>query len=86
MRRQTMMCCLLAFVSLAGQSAFSDGELADVIALYEAQLKWAEADDDATEQIVEKQVVPEGTSALELAAWIIVGRTLINLDEFITRE
>jgi hypothetical protein len=29
MRRQTMMCCLLAFVSLAGQSAFSDGELAD---------------------------------------------------------
>ena len=61
-------------------------ELADVIALYNAQLKRAEVDPEATKQIVGKLVPLEGTSLAELAAWIIVGRTLINLDEFITRE
>ena len=61
-------------------------ELPHVIELYEAQVKRAEANDEATTQIVGKQVVPEGASTVELAAWIIVGRTLINLDEFITRD
>ena len=29
---------------------------------------------------------PEGASDAELAGWTVVGRTLLNLDEFITRE
>jgi Protein of unknown function (DUF1553)/Protein of unknown function (DUF1549)/Planctomycete cytochrome C len=64
----------------------SDDELSDVIALYNAQHKRAEANHEAAKQIIGKQLAPEGTSPAELAAWIIVGRTLINLDEFITRE
>ena len=64
----------------------TDDELAEVIALRLAQQKLAEADAEATKQIVGKHVVPDGSSPEELAAWIIVTRTLINLDEFITRE
>ncbi|HRX82590.1 MAG TPA: DUF1553 domain-containing protein, partial [Pirellulaceae bacterium] len=64
----------------------SEDELADVTALYEGQLSRAVADPEATKQIIGQQVAPEGTPPAELAAWIIVGRTLINLDEFITRE
>lgn len=29
---------------------------------------------------------PAGVSIAELAAWVNVGRTLLNLDEFVTRE
>ena len=29
---------------------------------------------------------PAGADQAELAAWVIVGRSLMNLDEFITRE
>ncbi|MDA1051045.1 MAG: PSD1 and planctomycete cytochrome C domain-containing protein [Planctomycetota bacterium] len=64
----------------------TDDELEDVIALRLAQQKRAAADPEATKQIVGKHVVPDGSSLEELAAWIIVARTLINLDEFITRE
>ncbi|MBI2478999.1 MAG: hypothetical protein HYV60_10320, partial [Planctomycetia bacterium] len=45
-----------------------------------------EDEPEATQQIVGKHVVPDGSSPEELAAWIVVTRTLINLDEFITRE
>ena len=64
----------------------TDGELAEVIALYETQLQRTTADSEVAKQIVGKQTVPQGVSPAELAAWVIVGRTLINLDEFITRE
>jgi len=64
----------------------TEDELTDVIALRLARQKRAEADQEATKQIVGKHVVPEGSSPEELAAWIVVARTLINLDEFITRE
>lgn len=64
----------------------TDGELEDVIALRLAQQQRAEADLEATKRIVGKHVVPDGSSPEELAAWIVVTRTLINLDEFITRE
>jgi hypothetical protein len=60
--------------------------LTDVIALYEAQLQRTTSDSDVAKQIVGKQTVPQGVSPAELAAWIITGRMLINLDEFITRE
>ncbi|MEO8495945.1 MAG: DUF1553 domain-containing protein, partial [Planctomycetota bacterium] len=64
----------------------TDDELEDVIALRVAQQKRAEADRESTTQVVGKQIAPEGSSPAELAAWIVVARTLINLDEFITRE
>ena len=29
---------------------------------------------------------PDGVSATEAAAWVALARTLMNLDEFVTRE
>jgi hypothetical protein len=64
----------------------SEDELAEVIGLYQAQLSMGEKDQEMAAQICGKQPVREGDTAAELAAWIVVGRTLMNLDEFITRE
>jgi hypothetical protein len=64
----------------------SQGELADLVGLFDAQVRVALADAAAAEQIVGSDLRPEGVSAAELAAWIGVGRTVLNLDEFITRE
>ena len=36
--------------------------------------------------IAGKQPVPQGVSQAEIAAWTVVCRTLMNLDEFITRD
>lgn len=63
-----------------------DEELQDVIELYRDQRTLLEADEAAAKSVVGKTKIPAGTSAGELAAWIIVGRTLMNLDEFITKE
>jgi hypothetical protein len=60
-------------------------ELSDVFALYESSRKLAEQDSAAAEQLV-GQPVPTSDSLAEVAAWVSVGRTLLNLDEFITRE
>ena len=64
----------------------SEEELSDVIGLYEGQLSRAVANPETAKLIIGKHAASEGSSPAELAAWIIIGRTLINLDEFITRE
>ena len=47
----------------------------------------AEADAEAAAKLVGKQTAADGhATPAELAAWVVVGRTLMNLDEFITRE
>jgi hypothetical protein len=43
-------------------------------------------DEAAAKSVLGKTTLPANTSASDLAAWIIVGRTLMNLDEFITKE
>jgi len=45
----------------------------------------AAADEAAAEQLA-GQPRPTSDSLAEVAAWVSVGRTLLNLDEFITRE
>jgi hypothetical protein len=64
----------------------SDDELADVLALYQAQLAACRANEKAASAIVGKEPVPPGVTTAEAAAWIGVARALINLDEFITRD
>jgi hypothetical protein len=61
-------------------------ELTIVVDLYEGQLGLLERDEKATTAIVGSGHLPEGVSNSELASWISVGRALMNLDEFITRE
>ena len=63
-----------------------EDEMAAVVELYQSQLDWAQANQEAAQKVVGKQKPPAGTSVEQLAAWIVVGRTLLNLDEFITRE
>jgi len=61
-------------------------ELAALRTLYEQQLALCASDEAAAENVIGEAPRPDGASAPELAAWILVGRTLMNLDEFITRE
>ncbi|MBS0211422.1 MAG: PSD1 domain-containing protein [Planctomycetes bacterium] len=65
----------------------SAGELDALRALYADQLQLARANADASKAIVGTGVKDEKVDdPAELAAWVMVGRTLLNLDEFITRE
>ena len=61
-------------------------ELAEVIALYKAQLKLGRADPTIAEAIVGERTGSWHLSVEEVAGWIVVGRTIMNLDEFITKE
>jgi hypothetical protein len=60
-------------------------EASDVAALYEASRDLASRDESVARQLV-GEAAPSSDSLAEIAAWISVGRTLLNLDEFITRE
>jgi len=64
----------------------SADELAVARDLYEQQLALCRQDAEASKQIVGSTPVPENVSIPDLAAWVMVGRTLLNLDEFITKE
>ena len=61
-------------------------ELAALNELLVVQKNLATANSKAAKQIVGKLPVPSGADSAEVAAWTIVCRTLLNLDEFITRE
>jgi hypothetical protein len=63
----------------------SAAEASDVFALYSAARELAERDDTAARKLI-GDPVPSSDAIAEVAAWIHVGRALMNLDEFITRE
>jgi hypothetical protein len=75
----------LAFVLCLGRQPQSKEE-AIVARLFEEQVALAKKDLKSAETLVGKAARPEGVETAELAGWILVGRTLMNLDEFITRE
>jgi hypothetical protein len=54
--------------------------------LIEQQLLTARSDAAALSRLVGPAAKPADARDEELAAWIMVGRTMLNLDEFITRE
>ena len=61
-------------------------EEAALVALYRRQLALCSKDTKAATTLVGSQTASPETPAAELAAWISVGRAILNLDEFITRE
>lgn len=63
----------------------SQAEIDDVISLYQDQLQLAGAN-SASAQAVAGSAEVENATLSELAAWVNVSRTLMNLDEFVTRE
>jgi len=64
----------------------SESELGDLVGLFDDQVRLTLQDEAAARQIAGPAPVPEGTSPAELAAWVGISRTVMNLDEFITRE
>ena len=61
-------------------------ELEAVMELHAEQTKLCQEDNERTKMLVGPTTMPEEANLTELAGWITVGRVLINLDEFITRE
>jgi hypothetical protein len=64
----------------------SEGELQDVALLCGQLRKQMNAHPAVAAEVVGHQPTPTELAAEELAVWVLVGRTLLNLDEFITRE
>jgi len=59
-------------------------ELSGLAKYFNEQKTLFENDEKST--VLVAPYVPEGTSRLEMAAWVGLSRVLMNLDEFITRE
>ena len=53
--------------------------------LYQDQIQLLKSDQAAISQLTNAQNIPTGSTLQEVAAWIIIGRVLMNLDEFVTR-
>jgi hypothetical protein len=64
----------------------SEVEVNEVISLYQDQARLAAANSATVEAANGPAALPEGIAPAELAAWVNVSRTLLNLDEFVTRE
>lgn len=64
----------------------SEAELADVHALHASARDLALQDTATAQQLVGNPPLPSSDDAAEVAAWVSVGRTLLNVDEFIVRE
>jgi len=63
----------------------TDKELSRLRALYTYARSEFDSDEEAAKKVLGDSP-PEKASPAEAAAWIVVARTLMNLDEFITRE
>jgi hypothetical protein len=61
-------------------------ELVDVEALVELQARLLERDPQSAKSMIGDAPLPSGADAVEASVWIGLARTLLNLDEFITRE
>ncbi|MCA9225865.1 MAG: DUF1553 domain-containing protein, partial [Planctomycetales bacterium] len=64
----------------------SDSELKTVARLLAQQQNALTANSTATDAIIGATPVPASVDKSELAAWIMVGRAMLNLDEFISKE
>jgi mono/diheme cytochrome c family protein len=64
----------------------SQAEVDEVVALFQDQAQLAAANSATVEAANGAAPIPEGITPTELAAWVNVSRTLLNLDEFVTRE
>ena len=61
-------------------------ELVDLEALVELQARLLSRDPELAAKMIGDAPLPSGNDAVEASVWIGLARTLLNLDEFITRE
>jgi hypothetical protein len=77
-------------VDFAFQLALARSPSADesgfLAAVYDGQKKLAGADPEGAKRMIGERPLPTGADVVETAAWVMVGRVLINLDEFVTKE
>jgi hypothetical protein len=64
----------------------TESELNELMQLHRSQQTLAEKQPDLATKLCGLSALPAGATTADLAAWIVIGRTLMNLDEFITRE
>ena len=63
-----------------------EAEIQELVALYLAERSLQQVQPELAVKLCGPGGVPAQVQAVDLAAWIVVGRTLLNLDEFIMRE
>jgi len=63
----------------------SSQEIQIIRQLHQEQTELLEADQTAVSELTNQLQIPEGSSPKEVATWIMIGRVLMNLDEFVTR-
>lgn len=63
----------------------SQAERTIIKQLYNEQSQLLKQDQAAVIALTKSQKIPTGSTPQEVAAWIIIGRVLMNLDEFVTR-
>ena len=56
-----------------------------LVALYEEMLALCRKNPEEARRLVGSYLAP-ATDPAEAAAWVVVARTIMNLDEFVTRE
>ena len=64
----------------------NEHERSTILGYWERTRKFCAEDPDAAKAIGGGDPPPEDVDAAELAAWVMVARTLLNLDEFVTKE
>ena len=61
-------------------------EIGELKALFSEQLTLCRNNPETAGALIGDQTMPEGIDSCEAAAWIGLARTILNLDEFITRQ
>ena len=64
----------------------AESEVEIIKQLYQQQIRLLKSDPKLVSELTSKQTIPAGSTPQEVAAWIIIGRVLLNLDEFVTRS
>lgn len=64
----------------------AESEVEIIKQLYQEQTRLLKSDPKLVSELTSQQKIPAGSTPQEVAAWIIIGRVLLNLDEFVTRS
>jgi len=75
---------LIFIAALSREPSAEDRQ--DILALLNTNRRLLAAKPQLARQLVGNTLFPAGISVPEAAAWVGVARTIMNLDEFITRE
>jgi len=64
----------------------SSREVSTLAQLHARQLELSRGGDAKVTDLIGSEPLPSGADAVEMSGWVAIGRVLLNLDEFLTRE